>query len=556
MTESPAPEPPRVWLRHMLLGAAALAAALIALLSYATGALSGLERQTIDARFGIRGGKGPDARIVIVGLDPSTYSTLHARPPIPRAYFARALDRLHAAHPRLLVLDFAFTGRSDSADDGALLTAFARDAPVLVGAEELPDGTALPPADSSRHAGAILVSLGVDTDPGGVLRRMMYSPVRLPTLAVQASGLVQGRAVDASRFPGDHAWVDFRGTPGTFPHLRFTDILDGRFPASAVQGKIVLIGNLDPLGKDVFITPVSSVPMAGVEFHANAISTILNGFPLQPLNGAVEVLLLVLLAALPAALTLRFDVLQAFGTVRVLGSGALAVLGIVAAVGAAFLVFAQIAFDGGTIVSVPDPLLALFLGTAGAFSADAYIQRRQLRDLQRFWNRLPSPVSDFFISYRRAGSESVANALRGWLTRRFGEQSVFMDTEAIEPGQAFPHRIAEAIAACNAMLVLICPGWQELQLEGSPRLHQEADWVRREIEAGLADPEIVVVPVLHDGAAPLDRDTLPESLKPLADCQTVYWSGADPERWIDELADRIHRGKLRAAHLATASERG
>jgi hypothetical protein len=159
---------------------------------------------------------------------------------------------------------------------------------------------------------------------------------------------------------------------------------------------------------------------------------------------------------------------------------------------------------------------------------------------------LPSPVSDFFISYRRGQSELAANTLREALARKFGEERVFMDTDGIDPGQEWPRRLEEAIAACRAMLVVIGPLWLEPRdARGSRRLDDLSDWVRREIDAGLARGDIAVVPVLHDGARQPERDQLPDSLKPLADRQAVQLTGRNLEQWIDELTKSIHQGTLR-----------
>ena len=90
----------------------------------------------------------------------------------------------------------------------------------------------------------------------------------------------------------------------------------------------------DPAEKDVFVTAASSVPMAGVEVQANALTTILNGFPLQSAGSAVAVVLLLAFAALPPLLSLRLP--------------ALYVLVAAVALLLAFLLACQLAFDAGS----------------------------------------------------------------------------------------------------------------------------------------------------------------------------------------------------------------
>jgi adenylate cyclase len=64
---------------------------------------------------------------------------------------------------------------------------------------------------------------------------------------------------------------------GTYPVYSFVDVVNGRVPADAFKGKIVLIGALDAQGSaDSFATPSTTTgkPMYGVEIHANIIETI------------------------------------------------------------------------------------------------------------------------------------------------------------------------------------------------------------------------------------------------------------------------------------------
>lgn len=513
----------RFWLRHVLLAAVALTAGGLALISYETGALSALERQAIDAQFTIRGRKPAGNTVTIVALDPTTMEALAARPPIPRIYYAQLLDILRAAHPRLIGLDVQFTGKTDRRDDDALLATIARDGPILLTTHDTSQGPILVPADVRNPPGAVISSAAAPTDADGVVRRMLYAQFDTETLAVRAAEMLRGRPVSRRFFPADQAWIDFRGPPGTFATYPMINVLQRRVPDRAFSGKVVLVGISDPQQKDIYVTAASSVPMAGVEIQANSLMTILDGFPLQPLSNGIEVALLFVLAAFPALVSLRLAALYV----------------LLAAIGALFvlLLATQWAFDSGKIVSVPDPILALSLGAAGAVAADSYVTARQLRKLHVV---LPS---DFFISYRRLGSETIANLLRDSLVRKF---SVFMDTDAIDAGEEWPRRIEEEIAACHAMLVVIGPEWLDAKGEDGLRLLDDPeDWVRREIEAGLARDEIAVVPVLHDRARAPQPERLPDAIKQLAKCQAVELTGRNLDRWIEALSESIQQGTLK-----------
>jgi CHASE2 domain-containing sensor protein len=534
----------RLSLRHALLAAVALVAALISLISLATGALNGLELQSVDARFRIRGTQGPDKRIAIVALDQRSVKAIGAQLPIPRGLYARVLDRVRAGHPRAIAVDAQFTGASNRRDDDALLAAVARDGPIVLASDaSTASGTIPVLAGRSVPPGAVLATAAFPSDSDGVVRHMIYDQAGLTGFAIVAAGRFTGHPVRPRDLPGKQVWIAFRGPPGTYPTYSFVNVRDGRVPSSAFTGRVVLIGITDPEAKDVFPTAVSSEPMSGVELQANALSTVLDGFPLSPASGVVEVLLVLLLAAVPALLSVRLPALYV----------------ILAAVATlmAFLVSCQLAFNAGTIVSVPDPILALVLATAGSIGADSFVQRRQLHNLQHFFDLMPSPVSDFFISYRRGPDSFVANALRSGLAEKFGERSVFLDQDAIDAGQEFPARIVEAIIACRAMLVVIGPGWLEAQsADGSRRLDEPEDWVRREIETALHREGIAVVPLLYGGATMPTPQQLPTSIKALANHNAVSLTGGDLPREIDSLVRSMEQGRLREflASRATTPE--
>ncbi len=82
------------------------------------------------------------------------------------------------------------------------------------------------------------------------------------------------------QFFSHHVWqqekkIRFYGKPGHFQQISFSSVLAGDFPKNFFNNKIVLVGATAVGMGDVLSTPVSgySKPMAGVEFHANAIET-------------------------------------------------------------------------------------------------------------------------------------------------------------------------------------------------------------------------------------------------------------------------------------------
>jgi CHASE2 domain-containing sensor protein len=513
--------------------AVALAAGLLALIAYESGALNAPERTTVDARFGIRGAESPDGRIVIVALDPNSVSALNEQLPISRARYAALLDRVRAADPRVIAVDTQFTGKvkHDPGGDRALLASVERNGPVLLATHENAAGRPVPvPAGRKDAPGAVEASAGVQNDPDNVFRRMLFAPVALKTFAVRAAELYTGRPVDESDFPGNHAWIAFRGPPGTFETVSFYDVLKGRVPAATFAGKAVLVGATDPSAKDIFVTSASDLPMPGVEFQANALSTILDGFPLQPVSGGLTVLLLFALAAVPALVNARFSVLA-----MLLTSLCVFLL---------LLVGAQLAFNSGWIVPVLAPTLAILLAAIGCVAADAFFEGRRRSALQAALGRLMPPPSPraFFISYRRHENAWAAGMLRDELVERFGSNSVFMDTASLYAGQQWPRRIQDALRGCSVMLALIGESWMARDgASGARRIDDPRDWVRREIEAVLRRPDAIVVPVVLDGAAMPTSDELPQSLRALAYRQaarlTVNSLAADIDALIESIEE-------------------
>ena len=119
------------------------------------------------------------------------------------------------------------------------------------------------------------------------------------------------------------------------------------------------------------------------------------------------------------------------------------------------------------------------------------------------------------VSYRRSDSSATAGRIYDHLVHRFGQNSVFMDVDAIPFGTDFRSHIKDALLDGDILLAIIGPNWLGVSPDGSRRVDDEADPVRVEVQTALANG-VKVVPILVDGAPMPGAGQLPEPLKDLA----------------------------------------
>jgi hypothetical protein len=144
-----------------------------------------------------------------------------------------------------------------------------------------------------------------------------------------------------------------------------------------------------------------------------------------------------------------------------------------------------------------------------------------------------------FISYRRVDSAYPAGWLFDRLAERFGPEQIFKDVDAIHLGDDFVKEIEEAVGQADVLLALIGKRWLTAADEhGGRRLDDPEDFVRLEIEAALRR-EVLVIPILVEGATMPREEQLPPSLAPLARRQALELSpasfGSDTSKLLDYL---------------------
>jgi hypothetical protein len=120
------------------------------------------------------------------------------------------------------------------------------------------------------------------------------------------------------------------------------------------------------------------------------------------------------------------------------------------------------------------------------------------------------------VSYRRADSVGTVGRLFDRLSEHFGPEQVFGDIDSIEAGESFHETIRDALGLATVVLIVIGPRWLEARREdGTRRIDDPTDYVRREIEMALASGA-AVVPLRVEGAALPSAESLPRSIGALA----------------------------------------
>jgi hypothetical protein len=132
-----------------------------------------------------------------------------------------------------------------------------------------------------------------------------------------------------------------------------------------------------------------------------------------------------------------------------------------------------------------------------------------------------SSVATVFICYRREDAPATTGRIYDHLVQSFGAGSVFKDVDSIPIGADFPSHIQHILRQATAQVVVIGPHWLDIRDEaGQLRLQNPGDFVRQEIETGLASG-IPVIPVLVEGATMPPTSALSPSLAPLTRLQSV-----------------------------------
>jgi signal transduction histidine kinase/CHASE2 domain-containing sensor protein len=283
-----------------------------------------------DSLMRARGTTLAPGEIVIIAIDDASIARF-GRFPWPRALTAQALDKITAAHPKVIGLSVLYSDATTESDDSTLAQSIKNAGNVVVAAQLTNSAQRraewLRPLPAIEQAAAAIGHGNVLTDTDGVARSVLMreaddegralwsmsaeivrvadgaqaneihevpNAVRIaartiPVLTdqpnisvVSQSDNTQSEVFRASRLP-----IDFIGPTGSFAvhTFSFADVIDGRVGADELRGKYVLIGATASAMSDRVASPFAkseaedgnqnSTLMPGVEVLTNSVVTIL-----------------------------------------------------------------------------------------------------------------------------------------------------------------------------------------------------------------------------------------------------------------------------------------
>ncbi len=327
----------------------------------------------LDFSNNLYGKLEPSNDIVVVGIDNRTIENLGWPDNWSRGIYARMLDNLNQYDPEVVAFDIVFLNERDEEGDNKFAESIQKTKKVVLGLRRNINESLSGDSDYVRNVhysqdkfrdfehvsdGNLTSSLSKDN----ALRsqKIYFDDQDGNTYESFAGAVVRAFSDEAAskldKMLGEDKkslLINFFSVPSekAYNYYSFYDVYSDKFtgadPDKAISGKIVLVGAFTDLMKDSFLTPVDKdQPMPGVEIHANAIQTILDGKFLRDIS-SWEDLLVILVTVFASAFIFMFTKIR------------WSVL-FLAAVSIGYALLAPIIFNMGVIVDLVHPYLALF----------------------------------------------------------------------------------------------------------------------------------------------------------------------------------------------------
>jgi len=352
----------------------------------------------------------PDEHIVIVAIDDKSLSQLGLFESWPRSYHSQLIDTLAEAQSRVIVFDVLFSEPSPYDEQltqsitsaGNVVLPFVRTFTVSrssVTGETITFGNDIRPLTAFEESALTVGHANMLPDEDGVVRRL---PVIIPgneyaepslSLAAVAKYLRRPEVIESESsndllpFAGRSIsldstssmpinYLDETSAGLNFPTVSYADVLNGNIVPDVFQDKIVVIGATATGMGDTFWTPMGQI-MSGVEIHASAMHTILNGSFLRPSPWQINIISLLIIAVLTGLVVLRLRVAWA-----ILSTASLCI---------AYFLTAFYSFDNGIVMDMLYPPVTIAGIFVGLNVYNATCARSEKSEITRTFGRYVSP---------------------------------------------------------------------------------------------------------------------------------------------------------------------
>ncbi|MEV0153947.1 toll/interleukin-1 receptor domain-containing protein [Micromonospora sp. NPDC050686] len=149
-------------------------------------------------------------------------------------------------------------------------------------------------------------------------------------------------------------------------------------------------------------------------------------------------------------------------------------------------------------------------------------------------------MAAIFVNYRTDDDASAAALVDRELSREFGRERVFRDCRSLRTGRDFEPEIQQALKRSNVLLALVGPRWWDLRDErGRRRIEDPDDFVRMEIRYALGRPDMVLIPLLLNGATLPKAQQLPDDISGFARRHWAEFRARHDEADLRTLVDKL-----------------
>jgi diguanylate cyclase (GGDEF)-like protein len=238
------------------------------------GVLQPIEFWAYNSFTNWRGDLPWDDRVIIIAIDDQSVSKV-GRFPWSRDRYVQLLSKLEQTEASVVGFDILWSEATPA--DPQLVASLAKYQKVVLAMAWDKSGNPLLPIAPIGNAGVAIGHILKREDVDGIVRQIDLQLQDIPTLGVAILQTYDLTTAAITLLPelNQPLLINWTSRIRDVPQVSFSDVIDGKVPASAFQNKIVLVG-VTASGIDNLATPFDrNPPASGVHLHAMILQNLL-----------------------------------------------------------------------------------------------------------------------------------------------------------------------------------------------------------------------------------------------------------------------------------------